>query len=96
MGGESAKEAQPSSAKNDDEEIKTDLRTKRSEDHSESTHDINDEDHVNDSSSSNIDEHPRRLKRRRHAKSAEDSAQTSSYDRKDASFSITNSSIVLS
>lgn len=97
MGGESDEEAQSSFAENDDDdEIETDLRTKRSEDNSESTDDIDDEDHVIDSSGSDIEEHPRRSKRRRQAKSAEDSAQTSSYNTNDASFSITNSSNVSS
>lgn len=97
MRGESDEESQPSCAENDDDdEIETDLRTKRSEDHNESTDDIDDKDHVNASSGSDIEEHPRRPKRRRHAKRAEDSAQTSSCNIKDASFSITNSSDVLS
>ncbi len=94
---EEVQEAQPSFTGNDDgDEIETDLRTKRSEDHSESMNDIDDEDHVNYSSGSDIEERPRRSKRRRQAKSAEDSAQISSYTTKDASFSITNSSDVSS
>jgi hypothetical protein len=80
------------SAINDGDDVESGLKWRRSDNRSGSIGDIDDEDHVNDSSESDIEHYPRCSKRRKGAKSTEDSTQTNSSNVKEASFPIAKSS----